>query len=141
MTRVSQFCDKGRFSCKISLYLLRVKMLRGRMASKTDNDFGAPFSRETGSALSHQKDQLDLAGQAILSLLEKAADAAEDNNRRLWRPRRSSQLNFAPQKLGSLNWKPRISFIARGQRERKIGCAEFIRKSRKALSEKLDNTI
>jgi hypothetical protein len=57
-------------------------MLRARMASKTDNDFGAPFSPETGSALSHRKDQLDLAGQAILSLLEKAADAAEDNNRR-----------------------------------------------------------
>jgi hypothetical protein len=56
----------------------------------------------------------------------------------LWKSRRSSQLNFAPQKLGSLNWKPRISFIARGQKKRKNGSAEYILKSRRALFESDD---
>ena len=51
------------------------------MANQTDDDFRSPFPPETGSALSHQKDQLDLPGQTILSLPEKAADAVEGNNR------------------------------------------------------------
>src|SRR6516162_2506625 len=115
MTRVSQFCDKGRFSCKISLYLLRARMLRGRMASKTDSDFGAPFSPETGSALSHRKDQLDLAGQAILSLLEKAADAAEDNNRRAVETAQklSTQLRAAKARIAELGIGSRESALLR----------------------------
>jgi hypothetical protein len=54
----------------------------GRMANQTDDDLGTSFSPGTGSTPSQRKDQLDLAGQAILSLLEKAADAAEANSRR-----------------------------------------------------------
>jgi TRAP-type C4-dicarboxylate transport system substrate-binding protein len=74
------------------------------MASKTDNDFGAPFSPETATALSHRKDQVDLAGQAILSLLEKAADAAEDNNRRAAETAQklSTQLRAAEARIAEL---------------------------------------
>ena len=53
------------------------------MANQTDDDFGNPLSPEKGSAHSRRKDQLDLAGQANLSLLEKTAGAAEENNRRV----------------------------------------------------------
>ena len=74
------------------------------MASKTDNNFGAPFFPETGTAPSHRKDQLDLAGQAILSLLEKAADAAEDNNRRAVETAQklSTQLRAAKARIAEL---------------------------------------
>ena len=73
------------------------------MASKTDNDFGAP-PPETGSALSHRKDQLDLAGQAILSLLEKATDAAEYNNRQAVETAQklSTQLRAAEARIAEL---------------------------------------
>jgi hypothetical protein len=82
MTRVSQFCDKGRFSCKISFTSCGLGCLGGEWLVKLITISGPPFPLKRGARLTHRKDQLDLAGQAILSLLEEAADAAEENNRR-----------------------------------------------------------
>jgi hypothetical protein len=74
------------------------------MATQTDDDFETPFSLDTESAPSRRKDQLDLAGQAILSLLEKAADAAEANSRRAVETTQqlSAQLRAAENKIAKL---------------------------------------
>ena len=55
----------------------------------------------------------------------------------LWRLRKSFQDSFVPQKIKSLNWRPRIGFIARGRSAPKNGFAEYILRSKITLSESL----
>jgi DNA repair exonuclease SbcCD ATPase subunit len=65
---------------------------------------GPRFHLKRGGAPSRRKDQLDLAGQAILSLLEKAADAAEANSRRAAEATQqlSAQLQAAENRIAKL---------------------------------------
>jgi hypothetical protein len=53
---------------------------------------------------------------------------------------RNCQNSFVPQKIGSLNWKLRTSFIATGRSVPKNGFAEFTRKSKVGLSESHEAT-
>jgi hypothetical protein len=53
---------------------------------------------------------------------------------------RSCQNSLVPQKIGSLNWKLRTSFIAKGRSVPKNGFAEFTRKSKVGLSESHEAT-
>ena len=52
------------------------------VGSKVNYNFAVPSSSETEGALSSTADQVDLAGQAILNLLQKASRVAEGNSRR-----------------------------------------------------------
>jgi hypothetical protein len=61
-------------------------------------------SRDEGSAASEDASQLDSAGQAILKLLHKAADAVEANSRRALETAQhlSSQLHAAQDRIAGL---------------------------------------
>ena len=102
-----------------------------------DPETDAPF---TESPASSKNDQVDVAGQTILGLLHKAASAAEAKSRYAIETDRNCQNSFVPQKIGSLNWKLRTSFIAKGRSVPKNGFAEFPRKSKVGLSESHEAT-
>jgi hypothetical protein len=104
------------------------------MASQTDDDFGTPFTSGTESTPSQRKDQLDLAGQAILSLLHKAADAAEANSRHTVETAQklSKQLRVAENRIAELEAENHV------YRERSERAEQWLRR---IYSEIQDNLI
>ncbi len=104
------------------------------MASQTDDDFAIPFTAKAESAPLQRQDQLDLAGQAILSLLDKAAGAAEANTRRAVETVQelSGQLRAAENKIAELEAENHL------YRERSERAEQWLRR---IYSEIQDNLI
>jgi hypothetical protein len=102
------------------------------MASQTDNDFAFPWA-ETENTLSQRKDQLDLAGQAILSLLHKAAEAAEENTRRAVETAQklSGQLRAVENRIAELEAENHV------YRERSERAEEWLRRKYSEIQENL----
>jgi hypothetical protein len=101
------------------------------MANQSDSNHSEPTARD---GTSRDTSQLDSAGQAILSVLQKAADAAEANNRRAVETAQklSGQLRAAENKIAELEAENRL------YRERSERAEEWLRR---IYSEIQDNLI
>ena len=102
--------------------------------SQTDDDSAIPFTAKTKSAPLQGQDQLDLAGQAILSLLDKAARAAEASTRRAVETAQelSGQLRAAENRIAELEAENHL------YRERSERAEEWLRR---IYSEIQDNLV
>jgi DNA repair ATPase RecN len=105
------------------------------MAGQSDSGSTIPFARATKHEKSNDSGQLEVAGQAILNLLHKAAGAAEANSRQALETaqRLSSQLRDAEDRIANLESEVRF------YREKSERAEDWLKKISTEIQDRLIN--